>query len=121
MDRYAITFPIRPGSSERVAELLSGYPRPELRAEAGARLLGTTVFLRENTVVRVFDIQGDYDEAVELLCRARPLQEAGRRLAPYLEPGNDISDESGLRRFLREGLMRVVTDRRAPLALRSAA
>jgi hypothetical protein len=244
MDRYAITFPIRPGASAQVAELLSGYPSPELHADAGARLLGTTVFLHDDTVVRVldvegplpvvarhlaqdpviaqverelnpylvtprefgnpdsarrffanalmtpltvrvapgqalthsqryalvypirpgtgdaadavfreggdppaasgppagatkllgtavfrkddfvirvFDIDGDYDEAVDLLARARPLQEAGRRLRPYLQPGFDISDEPGLRRFLRERRMQVVTDRRAPLALGSPA
>jgi hypothetical protein len=119
--RYALVYPIRPGTGAAADAVFAGGGDPPPPPPGPTKLLGTAVFRKDDLVIRVFDIQGDYDEAVELLAKARPLQEAGRSLAPFLEPGTDISDEQGLRRFLRERRMRVVTDRRSSVALGSAA
>jgi hypothetical protein len=113
--RHALLYPLRPGSGEEAEAVFVGGGDPPHQAGA-TRLLRTTVFRHADTAVRLFDIVGDLDEAIDHLVRATALQQAGRGLASYLADGIDISDEAGLRRFFADQLMTVVTDRRAAQA-----
>lgn len=113
--RHAVLYPLRPGTGAAADAVFTGGGDPPPQA-GGTRLLGTTVFRHEDTVVRLFEILGDLDEAIEHLVRAAALQQVGEHLAPHLAAGVDISDEDGLRRFFRDQLMTVVTDRRAAQA-----
>jgi hypothetical protein len=113
--RHALLYPLRPGTGAAADAVFTGGGDPPPQA-GDTRLLSTTVFRHEDTVVRMFEIVGDLDEAIEHLVRAAALQQVGGRLAPYLAEGVDISGEDGLRRFFREQLMTVVTDRRAAQA-----
>src|SRR5690606_40685672 len=58
MQRYAITFEIKPGSEEAVRRLLAGYEPPEWVTADGTRLLSTSIFMKGTTVVRVMEIDG---------------------------------------------------------------
>jgi hypothetical protein len=110
--RHALLYPLRPGTggaADRVFRA-GGDPPPQA---GGARLHSTTVFRHEDTVVRLFEISGDLDEAIEHLVRAAALQSAGQGLAEFLDAGVDLTSQDGLRTFFHEQLMSVVTDRRA--------
>jgi hypothetical protein len=113
--RHALLYPLRPGTGAVADAVFTGAGDPPPQA-GGTRLLSTTVFRHEDTVVRLFEILGDLDEAIEHLVRAAALQQVGEHLAPHLADGVDISDEDGLRRFFSDQLMTVVTDRRAAQA-----
>lgn len=113
--RHALLYPLRPGAGEEAEAVFVGGGDPPPQAGA-TRLLSTTVFRHADTVVRLFEIVGDLDEAIEHLVRATALKQAGKGLASYLADGIDISDEDGLRSFFGEQLMSVVTDRRAARA-----
>ncbi len=108
--RHALLYPLRPGTGAAADAVFTGGGDPPPQA-GRTRLLSTTVFRHEDTVVRQFEILGDLDEAIEHLVRATALQDTGQRLAQHLSV--DISDEDGLRSFFRRQLMAVVTDRRA--------
>lgn len=112
VQRHAVLYPLRPGAGEAAEQVFVGGGDPP--PEAGrTRLLSTTVFRHGDTAVRLFEIVGDLDEAIEHLVRAAALHEAGAGLASFLSDGIDISGEDGLRDFFRKQLMTVVTDRRA--------
>jgi len=110
--RHALLYPLRPSTGDAADAIFQagGDPPPQ----AGAtRLLSTTVFRHGDTVVRLFEITGDLDEAIGHLVRAAALQSAGRGLAEFLDDGIDLTGENGLRSFFHRQLMSVVTDRRA--------
>ena len=113
--RHALLYPLRPGTGAAADGVFQAGGDPPRQA-GGTRLQSTTVFRHGDTVVRVFEIVGDLDEAIGHLVRAAALHSAGRGLAQYLDTGIDLSGEDGLREFFAEQLMSVVTDRHAAVA-----
>ncbi len=110
--RHALLYPLRPGTGAAADAVFQGGGDPP--AQVGAtRLQSTTVFRHGDTVMRLFEVTGDLDEAVEHLVRASALQTAGRGLAEHVEDGVDLTTADGLRAFFQRQLMSVVTDRRA--------
>ena len=110
--RHALLYPLRPGTGDAADGVFQAGGDPPPRA-GGTRLHSTTVFRHEDTVVRLFEISGDLDEAIEHLVRAAALQSAGQGLAEFLDAGVDLTSQDGLRSFFHQQLMSVVTDRRA--------
>jgi predicted nucleotidyltransferase len=62
-------------------------------------------------VVRVFEIDGDLDAAVEHMVRASELSDVGQKLSGALDDTVDLTSSDGLRRFFRDQMMSIVTDR----------
>ena len=58
MERHALLFRVKPGTEEAVAEILAAYQRPPTEIDAETRLLGTTVLMHGNVVVRTMQIEG---------------------------------------------------------------
>jgi hypothetical protein len=110
--RHALLYPLRPGTGGAADGVFQAGGDPPPRA-GGTRLHSTTVFRHGDTVVRMFEIAGALDQAIEHLVRAAALQSAGRGLAEFLDAGVDLTSEDGLRTFFHEQLMSVVTDRHA--------
>ncbi|SDF46987.1 SchA/CurD like domain-containing protein [Lentzea fradiae] len=109
VDRYALTFPVRTGSEEVVAEILSRYAvLPEHGAE-WSLLERTSVFMAGRVVVRVVDITCPPSEAVRYLARQPHVQALEQRLQPYLLDDRDPTDEASLRRFVAATVMRVAS------------
>ena len=111
--RHALLYPLRPGTGAAADAVFTGGGDPPPQAGT-TRLLSTTVFRHEDTVVRQFEIVGDLDEAIEHLVRATALQNTGQRLGQHLE-----------HRHLRRGraaalLPRAADDRRHRPARRGA-
>jgi hypothetical protein len=111
MDRYALTFRIRPGSQAAVAALLSDYPAPRLQTDDGTRLLGTAVFLAGEVVVRALELDGDLASVVPHLAQDPVIQQVERALVPHLADPYDPSDPASRGRFLARRLMERVTHR----------
>lgn len=112
VSRHALLYPLRPGTGDGADAVFQrgGDPPPQVGA---TRLWSTTVFRHGDTAVRLFEITGDLDEAIEHLVRASALQRAGRGLADFIDDSVDLTGEDGLRSFFHQQMMSVVTDRRA--------
>ncbi|MGM1059879.1 SchA/CurD-like domain-containing protein [Saccharothrix sp. Mg75] len=117
MNRYALTFAVRPGSEDAVAAILSDYHRPPPGTSAGGPprtlLDRTSVFMAGATVVRVVDITCPPAEAVRHLAGQPQVRAVEDRLRPYLAHPRDLSDEGDRRRFLATSAMRVAGRRGA--------
>lgn len=110
--RHALLYPLRPGTGDAADATFQAGGDPPPQA-GSTRLHSTTVFRHGDTVVRMFEITGELDEAIGHLVRAAALQSAGRGLAEFIDGGIDLTGEDGLRAFFHRQLMSVVTDRRA--------
>jgi hypothetical protein len=116
VNRYALTFSVRPGSEVEVAEILSGYAAPPAgRPEAARPLLDrTSVFMAGTVVVRVVDITCTPAEAVRHLAGQPQIRAVEERLRPHLVEDRDLSDDASRRRFLATSVMRGVTSGNGP-------
>jgi hypothetical protein len=117
-DYYAMTWKVRAGTEEEVAKLFEGYGRPDhtIRDDDGnevGRLLSTQVFMRENTIVRVLEVEGANIIDVAKHMRAQPaIRDLESRLDGYLEEPRDMSTPEGARAFFMKTLMRCLVARR---------
>jgi hypothetical protein len=71
MPRLAIMFRVRPGTEDKVRELLANYPAPKWTAADGTRLVSTSVFMKDGIVVRMIDIDGNVPGLVAHIARSR--------------------------------------------------
>lgn len=113
MERHAILFTVKPGSEDEVARILSSYERPPAEIDEETRLLATTVFMKDNVVIRVFDVEGSLEKVMRHLSQMPQIREAEEALNPYLEEPRDLSDPEGARQFFGRAMMRRVTHRTA--------
>ena len=110
--RHALLYPVRPGCGSAVAGLLARQDR--LAVEEGTHpLAASTVFQREDTVVRVVDLAAPAGSVPALA-----LGTVGPRAAAVLGRlvelgGHDLRSVAGVDRFRAECEMALVTDRRA--------
>lgn len=114
MERYAITFDVKPGSEEAVATVLGRYARPETTIDDDTRLLRTTVFMHGTTVVRVVDIEGFIGTVMAHLARQPEVQEVERQLNEHLAEPRDLDDPAAARDFFMRATMQLVTHRSVP-------
>ncbi|MFI9256693.1 SchA/CurD-like domain-containing protein [Streptomyces sioyaensis] len=112
----ALTYDIRPGCEDEVAEVFSGFRRvgsPSVPGPSGgtpaARLLATAVFVRDATLVRVIEYEGDLDAVARHMADQPGVQEVERRLKPYLNTPRDTDTVEGFVRTFRQSLLRCVT------------
>src|SRR5215204_2831270 len=110
MARFALLYPFKEGSGPAADPIfqMGGDPPP---AAGTTRLKSTTVFRKDDTVVRVFEIDGTLEEAIDHLVRASALMNVGEQLGPLLDTEIDMTAEGGLRRWFGEQMMTVITHR----------
>jgi len=111
--RLALAYPLRPGTGDAAARLLSGGLPLAGRAEERTVLASTTVFQQGDLLVRAVEYVGDAEDARASLAEALAGTAAAARLTELFEPGWDLRTESALLRFFAERQLRLVTDRRA--------
>jgi hypothetical protein len=109
--RFALLYPFKPGKAAEGEAAFREGGRPPLSAGGATKLRSTTVFRKGDVVVRVLEIEGDLDEAIEHMVRATELSNVGEALRPLLDDSVDLTTPDGLRRFFREQMMDIVTDR----------
>jgi hypothetical protein len=116
MPRLAITFRIRPGTEEKVRELLANYPAPSWQTADGARLVSTSVFMKDQVVVRMIEVDGAIPSLIRHIAQEPNIQNVERELDQYVvdEDRRDFSAPGGARDFFRKAMMEHVTTRIAP-------
>lgn len=108
MERYALTFPVRPGTEPEVQQILSAYPRPQTEIGDGARLLGTAVFLWGPRVVRMMDVEGPLPLVMRHLATQPAIRATEEALNPLLAEPRDLSDPGAAAAFFQRAMMRRV-------------
>ena len=111
LSRHALLYPFKPGKAGEAERVFREGERPRLAAGAQTNLRSTTVFRKGDVVVRVFEIDGDLDAAVEHMVRASELSDVGEKLKPLLDDSVDLTTSDGLQSFFRDQMMSIVTDR----------
>jgi hypothetical protein len=113
----ALIWNVRPGTEGEVEELFRNYGRPDHRilgpdgSEQGL-LLSTQVFMKDNTVVRVMEFEGDFRMLARHLQTQPAVRELEEKLDQYLETPRDMSTPEGAQKFFREASMRCILARR---------
>jgi SchA/CurD like domain len=118
----AITFNVRPGTEDRVDEIFAGFQRAtsavvEEDGREVARILGTALFIKNTTLVRVIHYEGDLAAVSRFMGRQHGVREAERKLAEILETPRDSSTDDGFRDFFRNSSMRSIAQFSAPTEL----
>lgn len=111
MNRYLLTFTVRPGAESTVAQLLRGYRRPPAAAtSSGPPLLRrTSVFMSGQRVVRVVDVAGGIGAVMRHLAGLPQIRELEEALDPHLTIRRDLRTPEGLRAFLYGALVPAVS------------
>jgi hypothetical protein len=113
VQRYAVTFRVRPGTEEAVEKLLSSYDPPFPEVDDDTRLVSTSVFMKEGLVVRMIEIEGSLPKVMAHLSQEPVIQAVERELDGYLveEDKRDMSTVEGTRAFFLNAMMKTVTTR----------
>ncbi|MET0423976.1 MAG: SchA/CurD-like domain-containing protein [Actinoplanes sp.] len=116
----ALTYDIKPGHEDEVAEVFSGFRRPaspNVPVDGGqpeTRILATAVFIRDSVLVRVIEYEGDLTAVARFMAAQPGVREVERRLKPYLRSPRDTDDEAGFVRTFQSSLLRCVTQMGVP-------
>ena len=108
MERYALTFAVRPGTEPEVQQVLSDYPRPQTEIGDGARLRGTTVFLWGARVVRMMDVEGPLPLVMRHLAAQPAIRATEEALNPLLAEPRDLTDPGAAAAFFQRAMMRQI-------------
>jgi hypothetical protein len=113
MQRFALMFRIKPGTEDKVRDLLANYPRPNGVAADGTRLVSTSVFMKDGLIVRMIEIDGSIQGLTAHLSTEPSIQNVEKELDKYLvdEDRRDASTPEGARGFFRKAMMEHVTTR----------
>ncbi|MGW2425632.1 SchA/CurD-like domain-containing protein [Streptomyces sp. NPDC001709] len=120
MPYAAITYDIKPGHDEEIAEIFAGFQRADstvLRDDSGAevgRLLGTAVFMKDGLLVRVIHYEGDIKDVGRHMARQRGVHIVEERLKPYLAAPRDTATAEGFQRHFAGSLMRCISQLSVP-------
>ncbi|MDA2812974.1 hypothetical protein O4J56_20180 [Nocardiopsis sp. RSe5-2] len=113
MQRYAVMFRVRPGTEKQVEELLSSYDPPSPVIDDETRLVSTSVFMKDNLVIRMIEIEGSLPKVMAHLSQEPVIQNVEKELDKYLveEDKRDMSSVEGTRAFFLNAMMTTVTTR----------
>jgi hypothetical protein len=116
-ERHALYYPARPGCGMQLAELLA--QQDEAAADdPGSPVLRSTIFQRDDVVVRLIDVRGGLDAADPVLSLGLPDAGQAVKLTTFLDgavgAGATAPEDDGLARFRELARMELVTDRRSP-------
>ncbi|MEV0980885.1 MULTISPECIES: SchA/CurD-like domain-containing protein [unclassified Streptomyces] len=114
MPYAAITYRVKPGFEEEIAEIFAKFKRvdtPVFTGEDGdqaGRLLGTAVFLKDDVVVRVIHYEGDFAAVGRHMARQQGVHTAEDELGPYLAEPRDTTSPQAFAEYFRNATMRTV-------------
>jgi hypothetical protein len=115
MPYAAISYRIKPGHEEEIAQIFANFQRvdtPDLSNDTGAqvgRLLGTAVFVKDETLVRVIHYEGDFAAVGQHMAKQQGVHQLEAELAPYLLDERDTSTPAGFAAYFRDATMRCVS------------
>ncbi|MFD9568791.1 SchA/CurD-like domain-containing protein [Streptomyces sp. NPDC059982] len=106
--RHALTFTVKPGSEERVAQILSSYDSPRARVDDHTRLCRTSLFMHGNRVVRAVEVEGDLTAALRHVSEQPEVRAVEHAINPYLEQDRDLADPESARMFFMRAALPAV-------------
>jgi acyl carrier protein len=115
MPYAAITYRVKPGHEDEIAEIFAGFQRVDTpvlrdsRNEQVGRLLGTAVFVKGELMVRVIHYEGDFSAIGKHMAGQRGVHLLEERLAPYLLEKRDTGTAAGFGEYFRNATMRCVS------------
>lgn len=104
METFALLYPLREPLTPESARVFASAGRPPAQA-AATKLLNTTVFTKGNVAIRVFQLNGNLEDAIQHLMHLTVVHNLGSQLADILDLNFDLSSPAGLRRFFETQLM----------------
>ncbi|GII78898.1 SchA/CurD [Sphaerisporangium rufum] len=110
-----ITFRVRPGHEDELAQVFADAPAlesPVVTDEHGdqtARLLGTGVFVKDDVLVRLVHYEGDFAGIARHLAAQRHVHVIEDRIKPYLADPRATGTADGFAAFFRDATMRCLT------------
>ncbi|WP_042371780.1 SchA/CurD-like domain-containing protein [Streptacidiphilus neutrinimicus] len=119
----AIQYDIKPGFEKELAEIFGSFKRvgsssvqgrPDAAPGADApapttRILSTAVFLRDATMVRFIEYEGDLQEVAWHMAAQPGVQEVEAKLKPYLSKPRDTGTPEGFVATFNRSLLPCLT------------
>jgi SchA/CurD like domain len=114
---WALIWNVKAGTEGQVEELFRNYKTPErvVRDENGnevGKLLSTQVFMKDNTLVRVMEIEGELRDVAAHLGRQPAIRELEAKLDPLCETPRDMASPEGARAYFQSAMMRCLVSRK---------
>ena len=114
---FAIMWNIKPGTQDAVRKAFAEYARPDhdvkdAEGNVVGKLLGTQVYMKENTVIRVLEFEGSIIDVAPHMGRQPAIRALENELDKYLETPRDRSTAEGARKFFMESAMETLVARR---------
>lgn len=115
MPYAAITYRVKPGHEDEIAEIFAGFQRvstPEYQGDNGeqaGRLLGTAVFIKDDVMVRVIHYEGEFSAIARHMAGQKGVHLIEDQLAPYLAEQRDTATEAGFGAYFRNATMRCIS------------
>ncbi|MFB7460146.1 MULTISPECIES: SchA/CurD-like domain-containing protein [unclassified Streptomyces] len=106
--RHALTFTVKPGSEQKVADILANYEPPEADVDGTTRLCRTSLFMHGNRVVRAIEVRGDLLVALRHVAQQPQIRKTEEALNPYLEQDRDLDDPESARVFFTRAALPAV-------------
>ena len=115
MPYAAITYRVKPGHEDEIAEIFAGFQRvdrPDFAGETGeqaGRLLGTGVFVKDDVLVRVIHYEGDFSAVARHMAAQKGVHILEEKLSPLLAEPRDTSSTEGFLEYFRDATMRSIS------------
>jgi hypothetical protein len=111
----AITYRVKPGHEDEIAEIFAKFQRvnrPEYQGDNGqqaGKLLGTAVFIKDDIIVRVIHYEGEFAAIGRHMAAQKGVHLIEEALAPYLAEQRDTSTQEGFGAYFRDATMRCIS------------
>jgi hypothetical protein len=111
----AITYRVKPGYEDEIAEIFAGFQRvstPDYDGDNGqlaGRLLGTAVFIKDDVMVRVIHYEGEFSAIARHMAAQKGVHLIENQLAPFLAEQRDTTTEQGFGAYFRNATMRCIS------------
>ncbi|MET9612034.1 SchA/CurD-like domain-containing protein [Kitasatospora indigofera] len=106
--RHALTFTVKPGSEQKVAQILSGYTSPQAVVDDTTRLRRTSLFMHGNRVVRAVEVVGDLGAALRHVAMQPEIRAVEEAINPYLEEDRELGNPEAARAFFARAALPAV-------------
>lgn len=120
MPFVAISYDIKPGCEDELAEIFGNFRRVGSPAVSGngsvpaAQILATALFIRDDTMVRFIEYEGDLDTVIRHMAAQPGVQEIERKLKPFLTRPRDTDTVEGFVATFKRSMLRSISQLAVP-------
>lgn len=120
MPYTAVTYDIMPGHEAEIAEIFGVFRRvgtstvPDADGRPAGTILATALFIRDDTMVRVVEYEGDLDAVARFMAVQPGVQEAERKLKPFLRTPRDTGTVEGFVHTFQGSRLRCISQLAVP-------